>query len=79
MTTTYKCDLCKKIFKQKGDYTKHIKRTSACVSLDKLKNIVSDNKFNETIETILFEIESNYDKIEIFGSRNEYCGMDFKK
>ena len=46
MTTTYKCDLCKKIFKQKGDYTKHIKRTSACVSLDKLKNIVSDNKFN---------------------------------
>ena len=40
MTTTYKCDLCEKIFRQKGDYTKHKKRTSACVSLDKLKNIV---------------------------------------
>jgi nucleoside-diphosphate-sugar epimerase len=36
-------------------------------------------KFNETIETILSEIETNYDKIEIFGGRNEYCGMDFKK
>ena len=46
MTTIYKCDLCEKVFKQKGDYTKHKKRTSACVSLDKLKNIVSDNKFN---------------------------------
>jgi type I restriction enzyme S subunit len=46
MTTTYKCELCEKVFKQKGDFTKHKKRTSACVSLDKLKILTTDNKFN---------------------------------
>ena len=46
MTTIYKCDLCEKVFKQKGDFTKHKNRTSACVSLDKLKNLTTDNKFN---------------------------------
>ena len=46
MTTIYKCDLCEKVFKQKGDFTKHKNRTSACISLDKLKTLTTDNKFN---------------------------------
>jgi type I restriction-modification system DNA methylase subunit len=46
---TYTCELCDKIFKQKGDYEKHKKRKSACVSLNKLKDItVSGSKLNIT-------------------------------
>ena len=49
MSTIHKCNLCDKIFKQKGDFTKHQKRSSACVSLDKLKILsVPNSKLNIT-------------------------------
>ena len=47
MSITYKCNLCDKTFKQKGNFTKHQKRTSACVSLNKLKILsIPNSKLN---------------------------------
>ena len=39
----YICELCKKEFKQKGDYDKHKKKKTPCISLneiEKLKRVV---------------------------------------
>lgn len=39
-TKTYACELCKKVFTQKIDYTRHMKKKNACVSLETLQEIV---------------------------------------
>lgn len=39
-TKTYVCELCQKVFTQKIDYTRHMKKKNACVSLEQLQEIV---------------------------------------
>ena len=47
--STHKCELCEKVFKQKGDLTKHKNRASPCISLNKLKDLTSGkSKLNIT-------------------------------
>ena len=47
--STYSCEICEKVFKQKGDYDKHTKRNTACVSLKTLKDITATgSKLNIT-------------------------------
>ena len=47
--STHKCELCEKVFKQKGDLTKHKNRASPCISLNKLKDLASGkSKLNIT-------------------------------
>lgn len=36
MSSQYSCELCKKVFKQKGDLTKHKKRKSPCISKEEI-------------------------------------------
>lgn len=54
MPKEYVCELCKKVFTQKGDLTKHSNKKQPCVSLEKLKEISKaddkngDNKSNLT-------------------------------
>jgi len=54
MPKEYVCELCKKVFTQKGDLTKHSNKKQPCISLEKLKEISktddknSDNKSNLT-------------------------------
>jgi uncharacterized C2H2 Zn-finger protein len=36
---TYTCELCSKEFIQKNDYTRHINKKNACVSIEKLEKI----------------------------------------
>ena len=35
----FTCNLCKKDFKQKSDYTKHINKKSPCVSIQEIQNL----------------------------------------
>jgi len=48
----YSCDLCKKIFNQKIDYTRHINKKTPCISLTEIqqinqtKEVKMDNKTN---------------------------------
>jgi type I restriction enzyme M protein len=52
MPKEYVCELCKKVFTQKGDLNKHSNKKQPCISLDKLKEIIKaddkncDNKSN---------------------------------
>ncbi len=34
----YQCDKCNKIFNQKIDFDRHIKRKNPCVDIDKIKD-----------------------------------------
>jgi type I restriction-modification system DNA methylase subunit len=37
----FSCELCKKSFKQKGDYAKHKNRKAPCISLDKIQSLTT--------------------------------------
>ena len=39
-TKTYVCELCQKVFTQKIDHTRHMKKKNACVSLETLQEII---------------------------------------
>lgn len=44
MPKTYTCKLCKKEFKQKVDYDRHVNKKNPCVSIETLKKIVHEDK-----------------------------------
>jgi len=50
MSKNYTCDLCKKTFNQKIDYTRHKNKKTSCITIDeiekitKIKEIKTDNK-----------------------------------
>ena len=52
------CNLCKKDFKQKSDYTKHINKKSPCVSIQEIQNLtqsITINNDNKTKLTTIFK------------------------
>jgi len=49
MSTQYICELCSKEFKQKIDYTRHKDKKNACVTADKLKQVITQ-KFEKELE-----------------------------
>ena len=51
--TSYKCELCNKIFKQKIDYTRHKNKKTPCVSIDKLTKIIKKDENKKCIEDSL--------------------------
>ena len=40
MASSYVCELCKKVFAQKIDYTRHTKKKAPCISVDKIQELV---------------------------------------
>ena len=48
MSTTYFCELCKKSFTQKNDYTRHINKKSPCISMSQIQELThkKDNKIH---------------------------------
>ena len=50
MTKQYSCDLCKKVFNQKNDFTRHKNKKTSCISLaeiqqiNEIKEVNSDDK-----------------------------------
>ena len=60
MSKNYSCDLCKKIFSQKSDLTKHKNKKAPCISLSELQQI---SKINEV------KIDNKTNLINIF----KYC------
>lgn len=50
MSKQYSCDLCKKVFKQKIDFTRHQNKKAPCISLAEIqelghvKEVKTDNK-----------------------------------
>lgn len=52
------CNLCKKDFRQKSDYTKHINKKSPCVSIQEIQNLtqsITINNDNKTKLTTIFK------------------------
>ena len=44
-------NLCKKDFKQKSDYTKHINKKSPCVSIQEIQNLTQTITINNDNKT----------------------------
>jgi len=72
MVTEYSCDKCNKIFKQKGDYIKHINKKYPCVSLDELKNTGLKNE-----DVQLSRLEQLFNRMrEILRDNESITGKD---
>lgn len=65
MPTNYKCDYCKKTFRDKTDYTRHLNAKTACISLKDLVNKV-DQTVNEKLSNVL-ENSDSFSKIVTMG------------
>jgi type I restriction-modification system DNA methylase subunit len=55
MTTQYTCDLCKKVFGQKIDFTRHQNKKTSCVTLEKLQEITQKTEEKTDIKTKLVQ------------------------
>ena len=58
MTKEYICDLCKKVFNQKIDFTRHRNKKAPCITLDELQQIsqINDAKTdNKTKLSLMFK------------------------
>jgi type I restriction enzyme M protein len=58
MPKQYLCDLCKKVFNQKSDFTKHQNKKTPCISLSEMQQITQTNEVkmnNKTTLTCVFK------------------------
>jgi type I restriction enzyme M protein len=58
MTTQYSCNLCKKTFKQKIDFTRHQNKKAPCITLPEMQQIIQTKEVkmdNKTALTSLFK------------------------
>ncbi len=53
MTTQYTCELCKKIFNQKVDYTRHKNKKSPCISLEEIQELTQTKEINLDNKNVL--------------------------
>ena len=56
MSKQYSCDLCKKVFSQKSDYTKHQKKKTPCITLNEIKELVQKEETNNDNKSTLQNI-----------------------
>ena len=59
MTTPYTCELCKKIFAQKIDYTRHKNKKTPCITIDEIKEIVQIKEIKTDDKNILINVFKN--------------------
>ena len=59
MTSTipkYQCELCKKVFKQKNDFTRHQNKKSPCISLTEMQQITQTKEVKMDNKTTLISV-----------------------
>jgi type I restriction-modification system DNA methylase subunit/uncharacterized C2H2 Zn-finger protein len=56
MTKEYNCDLCKKVFNQKIDFTRHINKKTSCISIDKMQSLTQTKDAKTEYKTNLSTI-----------------------
>lgn len=56
MSKQYSCDLCKKVFNQKIDFTRHQNKKTSCITLIKMQQIVQTNKIKMDNKTSLISV-----------------------
>jgi type I restriction-modification system DNA methylase subunit/restriction endonuclease S subunit len=61
MTTTkqYSCDLCKKIFQQKIDFTRHQNKKAPCITITEMQQIVQIKEVKSDNKTTLINVFKN--------------------
>jgi hypothetical protein len=53
MSKQYSCDLCKKVFNQKGDFTRHKNKKAPCITLTDMIQIKETTEANTDIKNKL--------------------------
>jgi type I restriction-modification system DNA methylase subunit/restriction endonuclease S subunit len=56
MAKQYSCDLCKKVFNQKNDFTRHQNKKTPCIPLSKIQEITQVNNSKLDDKTMLINI-----------------------
>jgi type I restriction-modification system DNA methylase subunit/restriction endonuclease S subunit len=59
MSKQYSCELCKKSFNQKIDYTRHVNKKAPCISLTDMEQITQTKEEKKDIKTNLINIFKN--------------------
>jgi len=59
MTKEYNCELCKKVFNQKIDFTRHTNKKTSCISIDKMQSL-TQTKYAKTENKINLSNVFNY-------------------
>ena len=59
MTKQYTCDLCKKVFNQKIDFTRHQNKKTPCISLTEMQKITKTKENKLDIKTKLVNVMHN--------------------
>jgi type I restriction enzyme S subunit len=59
MSKNYVCDLCKKTFNQKIDYTRHINKKAPCISLKEMEQLTKTKEIKTDHKTILINVFKN--------------------
>jgi type I restriction enzyme M protein len=58
-TKEYSCDLCKKVFNQKVDLTRHQKKKSPCISLNQIQEMVQTQEVRKDMKSTLIHMFKN--------------------
>ena len=53
MSKQYFCELCKKVFNQKVDYTRHKNKKAPCITLSELEQIVQTKEDKQDTKSLL--------------------------
>jgi len=56
MSKEYSCVLCKKVFNQKIDFTRHTNKKSPCITLKEMENINKEKELKSDNKTILINV-----------------------
>jgi type I restriction enzyme M protein len=56
MTTQYTCELCKKVFNQKVDYTRHKNKKTPCISLQEIQQLTHAKETNTDNKNVLIDV-----------------------
>jgi type I restriction enzyme S subunit len=59
MSKNYTCDLCKKVFNQKIDFTRHQNKKSPCISLNEIQKINQIKEVKMDVKTELINVLKN--------------------
>lgn len=56
MSKTYTCELCKKVFNQKIDFTRHQNKKSSCISLSEMQQITQNKEVKMDLKNTLINV-----------------------